>query len=443
MRVRREILPLALVLAAPLFGQSSATQAAGESRTTPAGAAVQVSTTATAAGTTSPAAAGGPSAILRVVGVSCADRGVTRENEPCRLGDILKVRVENLEAWKAGANPPRDPGKLILYLNGRALQKSYAARPAIDGSGSADTAKDLRFELRRVADEPDNQAAWNTVLRRTNLFTARTVTAGVGLESDSIVYGDAEMKLIVASPRTVSVAIIGFFILLGLFLWLARASDIVRDADIAPLPGQRRTFSLARCQMAWWFFLVAGSYVYLWIVTAQLVSLTSGVLVLIGISAATGLSSMIVDQSHLSEDDRRRIPLEREVKGLQRDAHKLTRLAAAPGLSAEAQRFLEDERTQKKARLDDIAKTLASLAPAIRPISKGLIDILRDNGDSVSFHRFQIATWTLILGFVFIQRVYTDLSMPDFDATLLGLMGISSGTYLGFKLPGSQTPAQH
>jgi hypothetical protein len=381
--------------------------------------------------------------MLRVAGVSCADRGVTRENEPCRLGDTLKVRVENLETWKAGANPPRDPGKLILYLNGRALKKSYAARPSIDAGGSADAGKDLRFDLRRVADDPDNQAAWNMVLRRTDLLTARTVTVGVGLESDPIVYGEVEMKLIVASPRTISVAIIGFLVLLGLFLWLTRASDIVRDSDIDPLPGQRRTFSLARCQMAWWFFLVAGSYVYLWIVTAQLVPLTPGVLVLIGISAATGLSSMIVDQSHLSEDDRRRIPLEREVKGLQHDVEKLTRLAAAHGLSADAQCFLENERTQKKARLDEIAKMLASLAPAVRPASKGLIDILRDDGDGVSFHRFQIATWTLILGFVFIQRVYGDLSMPDFDATLLGLMGISAGTYLGFKLPGSQAPAQH
>jgi hypothetical protein len=50
---------------------------------------------------------------------------------------------------------------------------------------------------------------------------------------------------------------------------------------------------------------------------------------------------------------------------------------------------------------------------------------------------FQIAVWTLVLGIVFIRSVYVDLTMPDFDATLLTLMGISSGTYIGFKLPGS------
>ena len=47
-----------------------------------------------------------------------------------------------------------------------------------------------------------------------------------------------------------------------------------------------------------------------------------------------------------------------------------------------------------------------------------------------------MAAWTVVLGLVFIVQVVNDLSMPDFSPTLLGLMGISSGTYIGFKLPG-------
>jgi len=31
--------------------------------------------------------------------------------------------------------------------------------------------------------------------------------------------------------------------------------------------------------------------------------------------------------------------------------------------------------------------------------------------------------------------VLWDLTMPEFSATMLALMGISSGTYIGFKLP--------
>ena len=40
--------------------------------------------------------------------------------------------------------------------------------------------------------------------------------------------------------------------------------------------------------------------------------------------------------------------------------------------------------------------------------------------------------WTVVLTVDFIVRVAEDV-MPNFDATLLGLMGISGGTYIGFK----------
>ena len=43
------------------------------------------------------------------------------------------------------------------------------------------------------------------------------------------------------------------------------------------------------------------------------------------------------------------------------------------------------------------------------------------------------AMWTIVLAFVFLRAVYADVLMPEFDTTLLGLLGISSGTYLGFK----------
>jgi hypothetical protein len=45
--------------------------------------------------------------------------------------------------------------------------------------------------------------------------------------------------------------------------------------------------------------------------------------------------------------------------------------------------------------------------------------------------------WTIILGLVFVASVWSNFTMPDFSATLLGLMGISSGTYVGFKLSSS------
>ena len=36
---------------------------------------------------------------------------------------------------------------------------------------------------------------------------------------------------------------------------------------------------------------------------------------------------------------------------------------------------------------------------------------------------------------IFVLTGWDGLAMPDFDATLLGLMGISGATYVGFKMP--------
>lgn len=77
----------------------------------------------------------------------------------------------------------------------------------------------------------------------------------------------------------------------------------------------------------------------------------------------------------------------------------------------------------------------ASQAMAIPNVSKHWwLDILSDvNG--VSFYRFQLVAWTFVLGVVFLHHVFRYLEMPDFDEYLLALLGISAGTYLGYKLP--------
>jgi hypothetical protein len=69
------------------------------------------------------------------------------------------------------------------------------------------------------------------------------------------------------------------------------------------------------------------------------------------------------------------------------------------------------------------------------PIWRGVLyDLLAEN-NQISFHRFQIFVWTVIIGVMFVVNVYNELAMPEFSATLLGLLGISAGTYIGFKLP--------
>src|SRR5262249_40260665 len=71
-----------------------------------------------------------------------------------------------------------------------------------------------------------------------------------------------------------------------------------------------------------------------------------------------------------------------------------------------------------------------------QPTSHGFLrDILGDSGGNIGLHRFQIVVWTLVLGIMFSVSVVTELTMPEFSSTLLTAMGISAGTYLGFKFP--------
>ena len=56
-----------------------------------------------------------------------------------------------------------------------------------------------------------------------------------------------------------------------------------------------------------------------------------------------------------------------------------------------------------------------------------------DDENGVSLQRLQVLVWTVVLGCIFVNEVYAHLTMPEFSATLLTLMGISSGTYLAGK----------
>jgi hypothetical protein len=51
-----------------------------------------------------------------------------------------------------------------------------------------------------------------------------------------------------------------------------------------------------------------------------------------------------------------------------------------------------------------------------------------------------MVAWSLVLGVIFIVQVYQVLAMPTFNSTLLALLGISAGTFVGLKVPESTDP---
>jgi len=164
------------------------------------------------------------------------------------------------------------------------------------------------------------------------------------------------------------------------------------------------------------------AYLFLFMVTGATDTITSSVLGLMGISAATGLAAVAVDNSKQTQAQTEVDKLKTEQGKLQEEQRAL---AAGASLAPE-----------KVQRLNDLPTLIQRQENLLHPTpTKGFIlDILSDP-DGVSFHRLQIAVWTVVLGIIFVHSVYNVLCMPTFSETLLGLMGISGGTYIGFKIP--------
>jgi hypothetical protein len=69
--------------------------------------------------------------------------------------------------------------------------------------------------------------------------------------------------------------------------------------------------------------------------------------------------------------------------------------------------------------------------PALLHQSESFFRDIVSDADGVSFHRFQVVAWTIVLTVVFVKDVISGLAMPDFNATLLGWQGLSAATFLG------------
>jgi hypothetical protein len=250
----------------------------------------------------------------------------------------------------------------------------------------------LTFHLERTE---ASEEAWIEFLSNPR-FDPRVLAFSVGLEDKAPFDSSAILNLIVISKSRFIPASVFFLIVLYIFFRLAAATSLLRDPGISlgHMPGfsimWRRSsadtrlgpFSLARTQMAYWFFMVIIAFVLIWMITGATNTITQGVLVLIGISAGTALGATAIDSS-------------------------------------------------KRQKTSD---------PSPGQESRGFLNDILSDDTGVTFHRFQIVVWTIVLGMVFSKSVMSHLAMPDFSTNLLTLMGISSGTYLGLKLPEQQAP---
>jgi len=348
--------------------------------------------------------------------------------EKTRLKDALVLKVEHLAAWRQLPGNATLP--LRLFLAGTQLKNVEAGLTAKD-PGDGDEITALRVVL-EIDQKDDIRKAWVQVLQSAVRRDDRQLAVSVGPESAVPFPASADARITLdVFPWYTWIVVLGLALVAGALVLLAQRSNLLRDANGAEHP----PYSLAKHQMAAWTFVIVGAYLYVWLVTGAYSSISTTALVLIGISGVTGLVAVTMDHGKREDAVKARRSLEAE-----RDALESTLNVTTAGFQAQMQEApaqaaqLSAAVMPKLARLQELRDVLRD--PVAKPDDgrRWYLDLLSDES-GVSFHRFQMALWTLVLVLVFARAVYTDLLMPEFDATLLGLLGISSGTYIGFKFP--------
>lgn len=335
-------------------------------------------------------------------------------DQAARLGDMLTLDVQGL--GQAIEDAGGECESLVLFLAGLPMRGIHPSRCDPDNGH-------VGFLLARTEEGND---AWKELLGHPTAFR-KVVQATIG-SSETRSYprknGSVPLMLtqIPAKPFMAFLVIaLGTLAIVG---FLGRTTALLRDpSGSADREERLRPYSLSRVQQAFWFVLSVLAYLFVWLMTGELDSLSTSVLALISISSGTALASEALGSSHTT----RLISKEKKLR------EQALRLYASRARLDGADHSDDERRTADDAvRLNEEA--LTALQAAIRKgETEGFFtDLVRDPA-GVSLQRAQIAVWTVVLGVIFVYEVYARLTMPEFSATLLSLMGISSGTYLAGK----------
>ena len=115
-------------------------------------------------------------------------------------------------------------------------------------------------------------------------------------------------------------------------------------------------------------------------------------------------------------------------------ADLLTSSPRAPGATSSLSPA-EQRRAQLQIEIQDRRNVLRTYDEKTRPfVSQGWFKDITTDLNGTALHRLQSFCWTVALGVIFVYQVYRGLAMPEFNGTLLALMGISSAGYVGFKM---------
>lgn len=252
-----------------------------------------------------------------------------------------------------------------------------------------------------------------------------------------------------------------------------RFVPILRDIPASGVtPGQRVPYSLARVQMAFWTAVIVGSLIYVyWFVgngEGDFPKMDPNLVILMGISGATGVIAAAIDIGKDSAVEGTEAQFAGTGEAIRALDAQILAAASAPGMApsdptlaklfadraVKMEELARQEKALNRSKRDDVAGVTAQTQEAalknqmpsftyrgLHYVARFFKELLEDqNGNSL--HRLQLVMFTAIYGAYVIWHVASATTVANaLDAKLLndealGLMGISSGVYVGFKIPG-------
>ena len=327
-----------------------------------------------------------------------------------RIGHSLRLHVQN------PPGPKESTSRLVLFLNGVALTGVNALPTGEPGW--------FRFYLRY---EPGSEAAWKTLLHEPKFWDKNKPLVPVSLGVENSVAYDTAVRIR-----------LGYYDRLWLWIWWASSLATLSllwhfrsalkvpvtfvtqtEGQSVPAGSEVLKYSLARVQLAFWFFLILSGYLFVCWMTWELKLLNTALVGLLGVSGATAIGSAIVDKNKAIMQQRS-------------DAVELARLQQQGASLSQVQQM-------RKGRLETAAQLRKERVDRWRVdvrFSSFVRDILSDEDSDtgkVEIYRLQNALWSLFLGITFVRVIWNTLALPDFDSNLVLLTGVSSLTYVGLK----------
>ncbi|PTR09161.1 hypothetical protein C8R32_104240 [Nitrosospira sp. Nsp5] len=345
------------------------------------------------------------------------NEGRNKEDFVFKMGERVHIKATGdvarrlkIELEKTGASRT-----FFLLFDGIKMANLPSAISQFDNGNT------LRFSfyLERNPALKESREAWDMVFKSKDEYVMPIeVGIGIGNELPLVVQSTYPFFVYLAPASEILAAVSGSLLFLFVAYYLiVNKTNMLKDKDTG-------YYSLGKSQMAFWGLMVALAFVGIWILTGTMEYIPQQVLILLGISGATGLSAVLIGNSKKSG-------AEDEVTKLRQEEQDLKTLKERnpDGFSSDN----ESQLTTLSQKIKELSHQLGNQAQ--RRQSRGFWQEICDDGNGVSFHRLQVVIWTLILGMVFVGSVADGMSIPEFPETLLILMGISNLTYLGFKIP--------